>query len=84
MQSAGGSFGGLPFFVSVQILPLRLQPTRLDVVRNSGDMKAPGWKLHPLKGKLQGAWAVGLDQNVRLIFRFEGEDVYDVDSRDYP
>ncbi len=62
---------------------LRLQLTRLDGARNPEDMNAPGWKLHPLKGKFQGAWAVWVDQNFRLIFRFEGEDVYDLDYRDY-
>jgi proteic killer suppression protein len=62
---------------------LRLQLTRLDGARNQEDMNAPGWKLHPLKGKLQDAWAVWVDGNYRLIFRFEGEDVYDVDYRDY-
>ncbi len=62
---------------------LRLQLTRLDGARNPEDMNAPGWKLHPLKGNLQGVWAVWVDGNFRLIFRFKGEDVYDVDYRDY-
>lgn len=62
---------------------LRLQLTRLDVARNPEDMNAPGWRLHPLKGELQGSWAVWVDGNFRLIFRFEGEDVFDVNYLDY-
>ena len=62
---------------------LRLQLTRLDVARKPEDMNAPGWRLHPLKGDLQGFWSVWVDGNVRLIFRFEREDVCDVDYGDY-
>ena len=62
---------------------LRLQLTRLDVARKPEDMNASGWRLHPLKGEFQGFWAIWVDGNVRLIFRFEGEDVFDVDYRDY-
>ncbi len=50
---------------------LRLQLTRLDVSRKQEDMNASGWRLHPLKGALQGFWAVWVDGNVWLIFRFE-------------
>jgi len=29
----------------------------------------PGWKLHPLKGNLQGFWSLTVTENWRLIFR---------------
>jgi proteic killer suppression protein len=29
----------------------------------------PGWKLHPLKGDLKGAWSLAVTGNWRLIFR---------------
>jgi proteic killer suppression protein len=46
-------------------------------------MNVPGWKLHALKGDLEGHWAVWVNGNWRLAFRFEGEDAVLVDYRDY-
>lgn len=57
--------------------------TRLDSVITPEDMNAPGWKLHPLKGGLAGYWAVWVDKNWRLTFRFEGKDAELVDYQDY-
>jgi len=57
--------------------------SRLDDSKNAGDMDAPGWKLHALKGALKGHWAVRVDQNWRLTFTFKGEDAILVDYQDY-
>ena len=46
-------------------------------------MGAPGWGLHPLKGKREGFWAVEVSGNWRLTFRFEGTDAVAVDYEDY-
>lgn len=43
----------------------------------------PPWRLHPVKGVLEGHWAVWVDENFRLTFRFEGKNVVEVDYRDY-
>ena len=43
----------------------------------------PGLDLHPLKGDLEGHRAVDVAGNWRITFRFEGEDVYDIDLTDY-
>ena len=43
----------------------------------------PGWRLHPLKGDLQGSWSVTISGNWRVIFRFEDGDAFDVDLVDY-
>lgn len=45
-------------------------------------MEVPGFRLHPLKGKLQGFGAVTVRANWRVIFRFEGKDAADVDLVD--
>jgi proteic killer suppression protein len=37
-------------------------------------MTAPGWKLHPLKGGLARHWAVSVNGNWRLTFRFVDTD----------
>jgi toxin HigB-1 len=46
-------------------------------------MAVPTWRLHPLKHDLAGHWAVWVDENWRLTFKFEGTDVVLVDYRDY-
>lgn len=45
------------------------------------DMDRPGLNLHPLKGDLQGYWAVKVDGNDRVIFRFADGKAEDVDLR---
>jgi len=47
------------------------------------DMNLPGWGLHSLKGARAGYWSVTVNGNWRLIFRFDGKDVFDVDYLDY-
>jgi proteic killer suppression protein len=46
-------------------------------------MNVPGWKLHPLKGELEGSWAVRVSGNWRLTFEFDGEDAVLIDYQDY-
>ena len=46
-------------------------------------MNLPAFKLHPLKGKLKGCWSVSVSGNWRIVFRFEGMNVCDVDLVDY-
>lgn len=57
--------------------------TALDVAVRPEDMNAPGYDLHPLKGKLAGHWSVSVSGNWRLTFLFEGEDAVLVDYQDY-
>lgn len=56
---------------------------RLDVATSPMDMDIPGWRLHPLRGDLKGAWSVRVSGNWRITFRFRGSDVVDVDLVDY-
>ena len=62
---------------------LRKQLFALNNARSEKDMNAPGWKLHPLHGKLKDHWAVIVSGNWRLTFKFDGEDVVLVDYLDY-
>jgi proteic killer suppression protein len=62
---------------------LRLQLARLETASAPGDMGAPGWKLHPLKGRLKDHWAVSVDSHWRLTFIFEDGDAALVDYQDY-
>lgn len=47
------------------------------------DMGLPGLRLHPLTGRWRGYHAVSVSGNWRVVFRFEGRDVLDVDYVDY-
>lgn len=46
-------------------------------------MDVPGWKFHALDHDLAGHYAVWVNGNWRLTFRFEGEDAILVDYQDY-
>jgi toxin HigB-1 len=74
--------------------PSKLPPTQVDKIRRiltvldtiktlTPLQQFPGYRLHPLKGSLKGFWSVTITGNYRIIFRFENENVYDVDYIDY-
>jgi toxin HigB-1 len=46
-------------------------------------MDLPGFRLHPLKGRMRGFWAVTVRANWRVIFRFDDGHAEDVDYVDY-
>jgi toxin HigB-1 len=46
-------------------------------------MDLPGFRLHPLKGRLKGFWAVTVSANWRVIFRFSQGHAEEVDYVDY-
>lgn len=56
---------------------------RLDVAIVPGDMNLPGYRFHRLKGDRADTYSVAVTGNLRLTFRFEGEDAVDVDLEDY-
>jgi proteic killer suppression protein len=57
--------------------------TLLDEAEQPGDVDLPGFGLHPLKGELKGLWSVTVSRNHRIIFRFDGRHVTDVQLVDY-
>lgn len=62
---------------------LRMQLTALDTARTIEDMQIPGFRLHPLKGDMQGRWSVTVNANWRLTFEFKNGDAYVLDYEDY-
>ncbi len=56
---------------------------RLDQVATPQALNLPGYRLHSLKGDLRGFWSVTVRANWRIIFRFEGNDAFDVELIDY-
>ena len=55
----------------------------LDAAGGPEDVGLPYLRLHPLKGDRKGYWAVTVRANWRIVFRFEGTDVADVELTDY-
>lgn len=62
---------------------LRIQLTTLNLASRPEDMDRSGWKFHPLKGDLKDHYAITVNGNWRMTFRFEGEDAILVDYQDY-
>lgn len=62
---------------------LRLVLARLDASTSPQDMNLPGLKPHPLKGALSDFWSVSISDNWRVVFRFEGQNAFDIDYVDY-
>lgn len=62
---------------------IRLILTLLHSIKSVEDANFPGSALHQLRGGYAGFWAVKVTSNYRIIFRFENENVHDVDYLDY-
>ena len=57
--------------------------TILDAAESPQALNLPGYRLHPLKGNMKGFWSVTVRANWRIVFRFEGNDAFDVELIDY-
>lgn len=62
---------------------LRLRLAALDTATVLQDMDLPGFRLHPLKGKMKGLWAIDVSKNWRITFEFRDGDAYIVNYEDY-
>lgn len=64
---------------------LRLQLSVLSAATTIDDLRTvpKPWNLHPLKGNLEGTWALTVKQNWRLTFKFSGTDVVLLNYEDY-
>lgn len=69
--------------IAEHVIKLRDILARLDAARTIADMDLPGFRLHPLKGKLKGFYGVTVRANWRVIFRFADNEAFEVDYLDY-
>lgn len=53
----------------------QLLPQDFEVYKN--------WNLHKLSGKWKGFRALKVTGNYRIVFRFEGQNAYEIDYLDY-
>ena len=76
-----GNARGLP---AEQVPKIRRILTAIDEANEPEEVGLfPGWRLHPLAGKLQGFWSVTITGNWRIIFRFEDGNASGLDYLDY-
>jgi len=63
---------------------IRRKLDQVDAVTELEDLRIPpGNRLHSLSDDLAGYHAIRVNDQYRLIFRFEGHDAYDVRCTDY-
>lgn len=62
---------------------LRMQLAALDTAQEIGDMDLPGYRLHPLQGRLDGRWSITVNGNWRMTFEFRDGNAYVLDYEDY-
>ncbi|MEN9704123.1 MAG: hypothetical protein RLZZ393_2 [Pseudomonadota bacterium] len=55
----------------------------LDTAETITDMDLPGFRLHPLRGAMQGRWSVWVNGNWRLTFEFDEGQAYLLEYEDY-
>jgi len=62
---------------------LRMQLAALDSAQVIDDMDIPGFRLHPLKGRMAGRWSITVNGNWRVTFEFRDGNAYVLDYEDY-
>ena len=63
---------------------VRRKLDQIDAVIRLEDLKMPpGNRLHALTGDLRGWHAVRVNDQYRIVFRFDGADAFDVRCTDY-
>ncbi len=56
----------------------------IDLASSIGDLRVPpGNRLHKLAGDRQGQYAIAINDQWRICFRFEDGDAFDVEITDY-
>mgnify|MGYP004571640823 FL=1 len=57
----------------------------LDNLTDLKDLSSPAYRLHQLAGDMQGLWAVTVQANWRVTFKYEPDtnSIYIVDYQDY-
>ena len=62
---------------------LKMRLVALDTATCTEDMNLPRFRLHSLRGDKQGIWAIDVNKNWRLTFKFENGHVYVLNYEDY-
>lgn len=68
---------------SISIRKLKQILSLLEAAEQIADLDYATFRLHPLKGDLEGFWSMTVRANWRVVFRFREGRVFDVDLVDY-
>lgn len=74
--------GDARFLPAAYVKRIRRALTLLSEASGPRDLAGFG-RLHPLRGDRSGHWALRVSANWRIVFRFDGGQVRDVDMVDY-
>ena len=55
----------------------------LDAITEEKDIIALGKNIHKLKGNYEGYWSLNITGNLRMIFKFEKQNILNIDLVDY-
>jgi proteic killer suppression protein len=55
----------------------------LDAITEEKDITALGKNIHKLKGNYKGYWSLNITGNLRMIFKFEKQNILNIDLVDY-
>ena len=62
---------------TIRILDALIQAEDLD------DMRKPGWRLEPLRGRARGYWSVRVNQQWRVVWWWEDNTATEIEFVDY-
>jgi len=60
-----------------------MQLAALDTAQSVEDIDIPGFRLHPLNGRMQGSWSITVNGNWRVTFEFQDGNAYVLDYEDH-
>jgi proteic killer suppression protein len=66
-----------------QVDKIILLLSQLDAAKAPEELNISGYGFHSLSGNFQGFYALIVNKNYRIIFRFDGKNATDVDYLDY-
>jgi toxin HigB-1 len=75
--------GNLAGIHATHIGKLRAVLARLEAIESPEDMNLPGLQFHRLKGDRHETYAISVNKNWRITFKFIDHEVRDVDYEDY-
>lgn len=75
-----GSYRAIPAQYAARLIRLL---DRLEAAVVPEDMDLPGYRFHQLKGKKRRTYAVLVSGDLRMTFKFDGENAVSVDLEDY-
>lgn len=65
------------------LIKLEMIMSALDAITEEKDITALGKNIHKLKGNYEGYWSLNITGNLRMIFKFEKQNILNIDLVDY-